>query len=102
MIETCVDIANHIIADNKLCIPESYADTFKVLHENTIVSDDLFNTMNKMVKFRNVVVHQYSNVNAEIVIVILKKHREDFMKYRDAIVMHLKNHGFNEYHKNNA
>jgi len=21
MIETCVDIANHIIADNKLCIP---------------------------------------------------------------------------------
>lgn len=47
-------------------------------------------------------VHQYSNVNAEIVIVILKKHREDFMKYRDAIVMHLKNHGFNEYHKNNA
>ncbi|HOM88693.1 MAG TPA: DUF86 domain-containing protein [Spirochaetota bacterium] len=36
MIETCVDIANHIIADNKLRIPESYADTFKVLHENTI------------------------------------------------------------------
>jgi len=102
MIETCVDIANHIIADNRLRIPESYADTFKVLHENTIVSDDLFNTMNKMVKFRNVVVHQYSNVNAEIVIVILKKHREDFMKYRDAIVMYLKNHGFNEYHKNNA
>ena len=36
MIETCVHIANHIIADNKLRIPESYADTFKVLHENTI------------------------------------------------------------------
>ncbi|HOF13432.1 MAG TPA: DUF86 domain-containing protein [Spirochaetota bacterium] len=58
--------------------------------------------MNKMVKFRDVVVHQYSNVNAEIVIAILKKHREDFMKYRDAIVMYLKNHGFNEYHQNNA
>ena len=32
MIETCVDIAGHIIADKGFRIPKSYADTFKVLH----------------------------------------------------------------------
>ena len=52
--------------------------------------------MNKMVTFRNGVVHHDSNGNAEIVIVILKKRMKDFMKYRDAIVLYLKNHGFND------
>ena len=33
MIETCVDIAGHIISDREYRIPKSYADTFRVLHE---------------------------------------------------------------------
>ena len=41
MIETCVDIASHIIADKKLRVPVSYSDTFKVLYEEKIVSSEL-------------------------------------------------------------
>ena len=40
MIETCVDLASHIIADQGYRIPKSYADTFKVLHEEKIVSGE--------------------------------------------------------------
>ena len=36
MIETCVDIAGHIISDSSYRIPKNYADTFKVLYENNI------------------------------------------------------------------
>ena len=37
MIEICVDIASHIIADKKYRIPKNYADTFKILYEEHIL-----------------------------------------------------------------
>jgi uncharacterized protein YutE (UPF0331/DUF86 family) len=93
MIETCVDIANHIVSDRGMRTPTSYSDTFKVLLENGIIDRKLFDIMEKMAKFRNVVVHQYEGVDAEIVVIILKKHLIDFERFREAILAHLKKTG---------
>jgi len=90
MIETCVDIASHIIADKGYRVPKSYSDTFKVLHDEKIVSSRLFNALGKMAKFRNIVVHHYDKVDAGIVVGILKKDLKDFMSYKDAIISFLK------------
>ncbi len=46
--------------------------------------------MEKMAKFRNVVVHQYEGVDAEIVITIFKKYLVDFERFRDAVLVYLK------------
>ena len=73
MIETCVDVAGHISSDKGYRIPKSYSDTFLVLKENGILSDELFSSVEKMAKFRNIVVHHYDKVDAEIVVGILKK-----------------------------
>jgi len=90
MIETCVDTASHIIADKGYRVPKSYSDTFKVLHEEDIVNSGLFNSLNKMAKFRNIVVHHYDGVDAEIVVSILKRDLKDFMSYKDTIISFLK------------
>jgi uncharacterized protein YutE (UPF0331/DUF86 family) len=90
MIETCADIASHIVSDGGMRSPTSYADTFKVLHENAVIDQGLFTVMEKMAKFRNVVVHQYEGIDAEIVITIFKKHLVDFERFRDAVLVHLK------------
>jgi uncharacterized protein YutE (UPF0331/DUF86 family) len=90
MIETCVDIANHIVSHRAMRVPTSYADTFSVLFENNVIDLELFSIMEKMAKFRNVVVHQYEEVDSEIVIVILKKHLRDFDRFKDAILAYLK------------
>jgi uncharacterized protein YutE (UPF0331/DUF86 family) len=90
MIESCADIANHVIAEGQMRIPVSYADTFRVLFENGIIGPDLFATMEKMAKFRNIVVHQYEEVDAEIVVLILKKHVGDFDQFKEAILAYLK------------
>jgi uncharacterized protein YutE (UPF0331/DUF86 family) len=58
MIETCVDISNHIISDGGMRVPTNYADTFKVLLENKVIDTELYVALEKMAKFRNVVVHQ--------------------------------------------
>jgi uncharacterized protein YutE (UPF0331/DUF86 family) len=91
MIETCVDIANHIVSDRGMRSPTSYADTFKVLFENNVIDSELLIIMGKMAKFRNVVVHQYEEVDSEIVIIILKKHLGDLDRFKDAVLTYLKN-----------
>jgi len=90
MIENCVDIASHIISDRKYRIPKSYADTFNVLHKEGIIEKELFDTMERMAKFRNIVVHHYDKVDAAIVVDILKRYLGDFQRYANAIVDLLK------------
>ena len=89
MIETCVDIASHIIADKGYRVPKSYSDTFKVLHEENIVDSRLFNSLNKMAKFRNIIVHDYAEIDPEILLMIIKDNVSDlkaiFRWYRDYV-----------------
>ena len=90
IIESCVDIANHIISDSGMRPPKTYADTFRVLSENNIVAAELFAVLEKMAKFRNIVVHQYEEVDAEIVIVILEKHLGDFEEFKKTVLAYIK------------
>lgn len=86
MIETCLDIANHIVADRGYRVPVSYADIFKVLGENNVLEKKLVDRMEKMAKFRNILVHQYEKIEAEIIVGILKKNLKDFDQFRKAVV----------------
>lgn len=86
MIELCIDIAGHIISDRKLRVPVSYADTFKSLGEAGMITPKIIDIMGKMAKFRNVIVHQYESVDTAIVIIILHKHLDDFLQFRNAIL----------------
>ncbi len=90
MIETCSDIADHIISDAAMRSPTSYADTFRVLFENRIITRNQLFIMEKMAKFRNVVVNQYEAVDAEIIINILRKHLKDFEEFKKAVLEYLK------------
>jgi uncharacterized protein YutE (UPF0331/DUF86 family) len=89
MIESSSDISNHIVSDGRMRTPSSYVDTFLVLRENGVISAELFSVMEKMAKFRNIVVHQYETVDAAIVILVLRKHLDDFIKFKDAILAYL-------------
>lgn len=90
MIEICVDIANHIISDEGFRVPINYSDTFKVLYEEEIIDKALLEIMEKMVRFRNIIVHNYDKIDPEIVINIIRKNLNDFIKYKDKIILYLK------------
>jgi len=93
MIELCADIANHVISDEFLRTPETYSDTFRVLAENNILTADQLSVMEKMAKFRNIVVHQYESVDAEIVILVLRRHLNDFSQFSDSVVQFINRKG---------
>jgi uncharacterized protein YutE (UPF0331/DUF86 family) len=86
MIETCADIAGHIISDKGYRVPTSYADTFRVLYEKEILAKELFETMEKISKFRNIIVHHYDRIDPEIVVNILRKDLDDFLIFKNTIV----------------
>ena len=78
------------ISDKGYRLPATYADTVRVLYENDMLNKGLFETMEKIAKFRNIIVHHYDKIDAEIVIGILKKDLKDFSAYKDAIINILK------------
>ena len=89
MIELCADIGNHIISEQELQVPKSYADIFEILSQSGMISNELAATMVRMAKFRNIVVHQYTEVDATIVVEILNSHIDDFIDFKKEIIHHL-------------
>jgi uncharacterized protein YutE (UPF0331/DUF86 family) len=90
MIETCLDVAGHIISDEEFRVPETYADMFKILAENQIVEKTQLDSLQKMAKFRNIVVHDYEKIDPAIVFGILMKNLEDFDRFKRSIISYLK------------
>jgi len=57
-----------------------------VVQRRSIVDDSLYDSLVKMAKFRNIVVHQYEGVDAGIVLTILKSHLFDLERFRDVVL----------------
>lgn len=77
--QICIDIGSHVIAEKGYRPPYSYADIFKVLEEEGCLPEDLANTMQKIAGFRNILVHDYLEVDHKIVYDCLHK-IEDFQR----------------------
>ncbi len=80
-IECCLDIAHHIVADERYRTPTDYYDTFIVLNEQHIIPDTFLPTLRQMVSFRNRVVYLYWEVDDETVYHILQENLADFDTY---------------------
>ena len=86
LIEACIDIAQHLIADEKWREPTSYRDTFAVLAENGILHPEDLKRFEPMAAFRNLLVHYYERVDDEIVFGIFRNNLDDFACFADRIV----------------
>lgn len=61
--EAAIDICNHIVARRSGRAPEDYADCFAVLVELRVISPDLAQRLQRMARFRNLLVHLYWRVD---------------------------------------
>jgi uncharacterized protein YutE (UPF0331/DUF86 family) len=80
-IECCLDIGNHLIADQNWREPLNNKDVFTVLEENGVVSSVLLPNLSKMAQFRNILVHDYAKIEPDIIHGILKNNVADFQKF---------------------
>ena len=76
--QASIDIATHIIKTERLGLPNTSRELFDMLLEAKIISHKTCKHMQGMVGFRNIAVHDYQNLNLEIVVAIVEKHLGDF------------------------
>jgi len=82
-IEVTTDIGNHIIADMGLGEVNWYSDIAYVLEEKKFISVELREKWIRMVGFRNILVHDYLEVDRSIVYDILQNHLQDLDELRE-------------------
>jgi len=87
--QASIDIATHIIRVKKLGIPKSSKELFSILEQYQYISKTISLNMQKMVGFRNIAVHDYQNLNIEIVISIVKNNLDDFINFSNEILKKL-------------
>jgi uncharacterized protein YutE (UPF0331/DUF86 family) len=84
--ELSIDLANHTVRARKLGLPKESKESFRLLAENGIIPKSLALKMESMVGFRNVLVHQYEEVNHQIMIDIIENHLDDLIEYTNYIL----------------
>jgi len=80
-IQVCIDIANYLIAHLGLKVPDEQENVFIVLGQAGILSSDLAQRMVGMVRFRNILVHDYLEIDASLVHSHLARRLADFDQF---------------------
>ena len=88
-IETTVDIGNHIVADLGLGEVNWYSDIAAILEEKNFISIDLREKWIRMVGFRNILVHDYLEVDRKIVYDVLQNRLGDLEELKKVFVTFL-------------
>ncbi|MBU4446405.1 DUF86 domain-containing protein [bacterium] len=78
-IESIFDVGNHIISDKNFRKPATYFDILFILKEEKILAEKTFEEAKGIAGFRNALVHDYLDLNLEIVYDVLMK-KTDVLK----------------------
>lgn len=81
-IQACIDAGAHIVRMQNLGVPQTNRDIFITLFEHGYISNELSLSLQQMVGFRNILVHDYKQINLDIVVAIIKINVVDIEKFR--------------------
>lgn len=79
--ESAIDLANILIRERGLGIPQSSRDSFKLLADAKLVTADSSARLQRMIGFRNIAVHQYQALEPAIVEAILSRDLDDLLAF---------------------
>lgn len=88
-IEALLDMGSHVIAEMELGVVNNYGDIPRILAEKGHIAAPLAEKWFRMIGFRNILVHEYLNIDREIVHQILTHHLSDFRLLRTAFAQFL-------------
>ncbi len=70
-IEACIDVAQHIASSEQYPAPDTNAAAIRLLARRGVIDEGLAESLARAVGFRNVLVHQYAEVDDDIVVASL-------------------------------
>lgn len=79
--QAAIDIGMYIISVKNLGIPQSKKGIFTILEENEIINSEMAINMRGMLKFRNIAIHEYQELDLEIVREVIENHLGDLQNF---------------------
>ncbi len=89
--QAAIDLAMHLVREHDLGVPQESREVFSLLEEAGHLDRELSRRLMRMVGFRNVAVHEYQELNLDIVQSIVENHLSDFTQFTERV---LKTDGF--------
>lgn len=84
-IQLVLDVGNHILAGIGITNVEEYRDIIRKLGSEGVISGDFAASIMGMAGFRNLMVHEYMNIDLNIVYGMLKNHTDDFRTFAEQV-----------------
>ncbi|MGA7981092.1 MAG: DUF86 domain-containing protein [Chromatiaceae bacterium] len=84
-IQAALDVASHIVSDERLGEPATNRQLFELLVANGWAPKHLSQPLARMVGFRNVLVHGYEEVDKAVVRDVVENRLDDLLAYVGAV-----------------
>lgn len=80
-INMMIDIATHIVVDNNIGNPKTLGEAFDILNKERYISDVETKCYRNMVGLRNILSHEYINIDKNIIYSIMKHNLVDIKEF---------------------
>ncbi len=84
-VQTCVDIAAHVISETEVPPPSTMAEGFARLAELKVIAPQLAERMQKAVALRNILVHNYTDIDWGIILAVILHDLQGFVQFAHTI-----------------
>ncbi len=85
VMQASIDLSEAVISYKKFRKPSAMSESFYILEEADIIPSDLREQMVNMTGFRNIIAHDYENLNYDIVYDVLQNRMINIEKFLDFI-----------------
>ncbi len=76
----------YIVPTRKLGLPQNKRESFVLLEENKIIDSNMSKNMQGMVGFRNIAVHDYKEIDKDILKDVIENHLTDLLDFARIIL----------------
>jgi len=80
-IQAALDVASHIVSDERLGEPRTNRELFDLLHRGGWIDARQAELLGAMAGFRNVLVHGYGDVDLEVVRDVVENRLDDLLQF---------------------
>lgn len=84
--EQAIDLANYLVREKQLGIPTSSAESFERLATANLIDAQIAGQLKNMVGFRNLVVHEYQQINTDIVTSVIKQELDALLAFSQTLL----------------
>ena len=88
-IEATIDICKKLVIGNRLGIPVDEPDVFEKLKAAGLLSQEMLDVLKKMRGLRNVLVHEYADLDDESVFRTISGRLDDFERFQGEVLKYL-------------